>query len=272
MDPGGTLSADELARYSRHILLKEIGGPGQKRLRAARIALVGLGGLGGPAGLYLAAAGVGRLTLIDPDRVEVSNLQRQIQFGSDDLGQPKAEATARRLSLLNPHTDYVPVQAALTPANADGLLAGHDLVLDGTDDFSVRFAVNAAARRLGMGLVSGAIGRWTGQVTRFDFGPNTDGPCYRCLVPDVPPEAETCAAVGVVGALAGVVGSQMALEALRSVTGAGQSLIGRLWVFDALSGNSRILSLPRDPACPECGTRQDEPAVTEASLNASRGV
>jgi molybdopterin-synthase adenylyltransferase len=245
--------SDELARYSRHILLKEVGGPGQKRLKASRVALVGLGGLGGPAGLYLSAAGIGHVTLIDPDTVDASNLQRQVQFQTDDLGQPKVEASARRFRALNPHTDYAPVHAALTPSNADALLAGHDLILDGTDDFSVRFAVNAAARRVGARLVSGAIGRWSGQVTSFDFRPGATSPCYRCLVPEPPPGGETCAEVGVIGALAGVIGSQMALEAIRQITGAGQDLVGRLWLFDGLSGQSRIVALARDPACPECG-------------------
>ena len=191
-------------------MLREIGGAGQQALKAARVAIVGAGGLGAPAALYLAAAGVGTLTLIDPDGVDVSNLQRQVLFETADVGVAKVEAAAARLTALNPHVAVLAMPVALTDANAADLLADHDLVLDGTDNFGARFAANAACVAAGVPLVSGAIGRWTGQVGVF-----AGRPCYRCLVPEIPPEAETCAAVGVVGALAGVIGSMMALEAVK---------------------------------------------------------
>lgn len=241
-------SDDEIERYARHLVLSEVGGPGQQRLRAARVALVGLGGVGAPAALYLAAAGVGGLTLIDDDAVALSNLQRQILFTGEDVGATKAAVGAARLTALNPHVAVAPVVRRLTPENAQGLLSGHDVVIDGTDDFSTRFAVNAACLALNIPLVSGALGRWHGQVGVF-----TGRPCYRCLTPDVPPEAETCARVGVMGALAGVIGSMTALEAIKLIAGAGQPLDGRLLVYDGLSGNARTVRIAPDPACPDCG-------------------
>ena len=238
----------EVARYARHLVLREVGGPGQQALAGASVAIVGTGGLGAPAALYLAAAGVGRLRLIDPDSVDLSNLQRQVLFATADLGEAKVEAAARRLAALNPHVTVEPVQGRLEAANAGDLLAGCDLVLDGVDDFATRFAVNDACLRLGTTLVSGAIGRWTGQVGVF-----AGRPCYRCLVPEVPPDAETCAAVGVVGALAGVIGSMMALEAIKLIAGAGEPLTARLLIYDALSAETRTVGLTADPACPSCG-------------------
>lgn len=241
-------SAEEVERYGRHLVLREVGGPGQQRLRAARVAVVGAGGLGAPAALYLAAAGVGRLRLIDPDVVSLSNLQRQVIYATADVGAPKVERAAERLHALNPHVEVDARPQALTPDTAADLLAGCDLVLDGTDDFAVRFAVNAACVAAGVPLVSGALGRWTGQVGVFE-----GRPCYRCLVPEVPPDAETCAAVGVVGALAGVVGSLMALEAVKRITGAGEALAGRLLIYDGLAGEARTVRIGADPACPTCG-------------------
>lgn len=241
-------SAEEVERYGRHLVLREVGGPGQQRLRAARVAVVGAGGLGAPAALYLAAAGVGRLRLIDPDVVSLSNLQRQVIYVTADVGAPKVERAAERLHALNPHVEVEARPQALTPDTAADLLAGCDLVLDGTDDFAVRFAVNAACVAAGVPLVSGALGRWTGQVGVFE-----GRPCYRCLVPEVPPDAETCAAVGVVGALAGVVGSLMALEAVKRITGAGEALAGRLLIYDGLAGEARTVRIGADPACPTCG-------------------
>jgi len=244
-----SFSADEHERYTRHILLKEIGGPGQQRLKAATLALVGAGGLGAPAALYLAAAGAGRLRLIDDDAVSLDNLQRQIIFRTTDAGAAKVERAAQALTALNPNTRVEAVHARLNESNAHGLLEGADVVLDGTDDFAARFAVNAACRELGIPLVSGAIGRWEGQVAVFTAG----GPCYRCLVPEIPPEAETCARVGVVGPLPGVIGSMMALEAIKLIAQAGEPLIGRLLVYDALNAAARTISLKRDPACSVCG-------------------
>ena len=241
-------SDEEVERYARHLVLREVGGPGQQALKAARIALVGAGGLGAPAGLYLAAAGVGHLRIIDPDVVDRSNLQRQVIYSGTDLGEAKAGATARHLSDLNPNVTFDPVQVRLDAANALDLLRGFDLVLDGTDDFATRFAVNTACVAHGIPLVSGAIGRWTGQVGVFG-----SRPCYQCLVPEIPPDAETCSAVGVMGALAGVIGSMMALEAIKIITGAGQALAGRLLISAALSAEVRTVRLGADPDCPVCG-------------------
>jgi molybdopterin/thiamine biosynthesis adenylyltransferase len=243
-----SFSDEEVERYARHLVLREIGGPGQQRLKAARVLIVGAGGLGAPAALYLAAAGVGVIALVDPDVVDHSNLQRQVIYDSDDAGRVKVEAAGARLVALNPNVEVVRIAERLTAANAGQLVAGHDLVLDGTDDFATRFAVNAACVAEGVTLVSGAIGRWTGQVGVF-----AGRPCYRCLVPEIPPDAETCAAVGVVGALAGVIGSVMALEAVKVLTGAGEPLTGRLLIYDALAAEARTVRIGADPQCPVCG-------------------
>jgi len=243
-----TFSDAEVERYARHLVLREIGGPGQQALKAASVLIVGAGGLGAPASLYLAAAGVGRIVLVDPDVVDRSNLQRQVLYAEADIGAPKVEVAARRLSALNPHVTIEPVLARLDAGNARELARGVDLVLDGTDDFGVRFCVNAACVAEGRTLVSGAIGRWTGQVGVF-----RGRPCYRCLVPETPPDAETCSAVGVVGALAGVIGSMMALEAVKLITGAGEPLAGRLLVYDALAAETRTVRIGADPECEVCG-------------------
>jgi molybdopterin/thiamine biosynthesis adenylyltransferase len=238
----------EIERYARHLVLREVGGPGQQRLKAARVLVVGAGGLGSPAALYLAAAGVGTLILVDPDTVDRSNLQRQILYAEDDIGRPKADAAAERLAALNPHIFVAGDVGAFDDSTADELCSKVDLVLDGTDDFAVRYAVNDACVRHGKPLISGAIGRWTGQVGVFG-----SQPCYRCLVPEIPPDAETCVAVGVVGALAGVVGSMMALEAIKLIVGAGEPLTGRLLIYDALSAETRTVRIGADPECPVCG-------------------
>ena len=239
----------ERERYARHILLKEIGGPGQQRLKAVTVAIAGAGGLGAPASLYLADAGVGRLRLIDDDTVSLDNLQRQIIFRGTDVGASKVQRAQAALAALNDNVAVEIENQHLTTANAAYLLRGADLVLDGTDDFRTRFAVNAAARKLGMPLVSGAVGRWDGQVSVFAQG----GPCYRCFVPEAPPDAETCARVGVVGALTGVIGSMMALEAIKLITQSGKPLLGRVLLFDGLEAEARTIVLNRDPACPVCG-------------------
>jgi molybdopterin/thiamine biosynthesis adenylyltransferase len=243
-----SFSPDEVDRYARQLVLREIGGPGQQKLKAARVAMVGAGGLGAPAALYLAAAGVGALRLIDPDTVALSNLQRQVIYSLDDLGREKTAAAGDRLAALNPNVKLQLRDQAFTETSAGELLADCDLVLDGTDDFATRFAVNAACQARGLPLVSGAIGRWTGQVGVF-----SGSPCYRCLVPDIPPDAETCAVVGVVGALAGVIGSMMALEAVKLITGAGETLTARLLIYDALAAQTRTVRIAADPACPTCG-------------------
>lgn len=238
----------EVERYARHLVLREIGGPGQQKLRAARVLMVGAGGLGAPAALYLAAAGVGVLGLADPDIVSLSNLQRQVLYETADVGRAKVDAAAGRLHGLNPHVQVEAHAVRVEAGNAAQVIAGYDLVLDGTDDFATRFAVAGACVAAGTPLVSGAIGRWTGQVGVF-----TAKPCYRCLVPEIPPDAETCAAVGVVGALAGVIGAMMALEAIKLIAGAGEPLSGRLLLYDALAAETRTVRLAADPACPVCG-------------------
>jgi molybdopterin/thiamine biosynthesis adenylyltransferase len=253
------LLPDQLERYARHIVLREIGGPGQQRLRAAKVAVVGAGGLGAPSALYLAAAGVGRLTLIDHDAVSLSNLQRQVLFRTEDVGRPKVEAAKDALGRLNADVEVVPALGRLEDANAAKLLAGADLVLDGTDDFATRFTVNAAAHALGIPLVSGAVGRWTGQLSTFKSGLTKDKPaaerlpCYRCLVPEIPPDAEACERAGIVGALTGVIGAWMALEAIKEIAKAGESLAGRLLIYDALDARVRTVTLKPDPECAVCG-------------------
>jgi molybdopterin/thiamine biosynthesis adenylyltransferase len=242
-----TFSDDEIERYARHLVLVEVGGPGQQRLKAARVGLIGLGGVGAPAALYLAAAGIGTLRLIDDDTVALSNLQRQIAFDVADIGRPKVEAGAEALTALNPHVRVEPFAGRLTVATAARLVEGCDVVVDGTDDFETRFAVNAACMAARIPLVSGALGRWNGQVGVF-----TGRPCYRCLVPGAPPEAETCARVGVIGALAGVVGSMVALETIKLIAGAGQPLAGRLLIYDGLAGTARTVTVAADPDCPVC--------------------
>ncbi|MEI7573225.1 MAG: molybdopterin-synthase adenylyltransferase MoeB [Phenylobacterium sp.] len=253
MSGPAAFSDDEVERYARHLVLREIGGPGQQKLKAARILMIGMGGLGAPASLYLAAAGVGGLVIVDPDQVELSNLQRQVLFTSSDQGRSKVDAGLRRLTDLNPHVETQALQLAVRPDNAVALIGGFDLVLDGTDDFATRLAVSDACVATGVPLVSGAIGRWTGQVGVFP-----GRPCYRCLVPEVPPDAETCQAVGVIGALAGVVGSMMALEAIKLITGAGESLSGRLLVYDALAAVTRTVRIAADPRCTACGLASSE--------------
>jgi len=243
-----SFSDGEVERYARHLVLREVGGPGQQKLKAARVLLVGMGGLGAPAALYLATAGVGTLGLADADTVSLSNLQRQVLYQTADVGRLKVEVAAERLAAINPHVAVETHPVWLDGANAGDLVSRYDLILDGTDDFSTRFAVSDACVAHGKTLVSGALGRWTGQVGVFQ-----GKPCYRCLVPEVPPDADTCALVGVVGALAGVIGSMMALEAVKLLTGAGQSLAGRLLIHDALSSETRTVRIGTDPACPACG-------------------
>jgi molybdopterin/thiamine biosynthesis adenylyltransferase len=241
-------STEEIERYARHLVLREIGGPGQQKLKAARVLIVGAGGLGAPAALYLAAAGCGFVGIADPDHVALSNLQRQVLYATADVGRPKVEAAAAVLRGLNPHVQVETHPFALKDGSAEALIADYDLVLDGTDSFASKLIINAACRGLGRPLISGALGRWTGQVALFE-----GRPCYQCLMPEAPPEAETCAAVGVVGALAGAMGSMMALEAVKRITGAGRSLAGRLMIFDGLTFESRTVGVAPDPACPVCG-------------------
>jgi molybdopterin/thiamine biosynthesis adenylyltransferase len=249
--PGVTdFSDDEVERYSRQLVLREWGGPGQQKMKRARVLVVGAGGLGGPAALHLAGAGVGVIGLADFDRVALSNLHRQVLFDTTQLGMGKVSAAGQRLAVVNPHTAVEKHPIRVDRGNARGVVADYDLVLDGTDDFATRFAVNAACLVEGKPLVSGAVARWSGQVGVF-----TGRPCWRCLVPEVPPDTETCAAVGVAGPLVGVIGAAMALEAVKLITGAGMPLLGRLMRYDGLSGEARTATVQPDPACPDCGQR-----------------
>ena len=245
------LNPDKISRYARHLTLREIGGAGQNALLAANVAIIGAGGLGGPAGLYLAAAGVGRVTLIDDDVVDASNLQRQVQFRPEDIGKGKAQIMGDALEALNPDCAAARVQARLTPETAEAMLSGHDVILDGTDNFAARFAINAASRALGIPLVSGALGRFDLQLGVFNA--QAASPCYRCFVHEETEDEDNCATHGVLGAMAGMGGSMMAMEAIKQITGAGDVLDGRLYVFDALRGEGRTINLSRDPDCPVCG-------------------
>jgi len=234
-----------LPRHTRQIMLREIGGAGQAKLRDASVRIVGAGGLGGPVALYLAAAGIGRIILMDPDVVEDSNLQRQVQFIESDIGASKVQALAKRLRDMDGSLEIDTVNHSFAGVGSE------DIIIDGTDNFKTRFAVNAASVAAGKPLISGAVAGWTAQVGIFTG--RDDISCYRCFVPDAPPEAATCEAEGIVGAVAGIAGSIMALEAIKLITGAGQPLFGRLWLYDGLAATSRTISIPCDPACECCG-------------------
>jgi len=251
------LSGTELARYSRHILLSEIGIGGQERLRAGRVVVVGAGGLGSPALLYLAAAGVGTLGLIDCDSVDLSNLQRQILYDSGDVSQSKTSAAQRRLSGLNPDIAVVAHAVELGPGNARDILDDYDVVIDGSDRLGTRYLVNDACVLLRKPLVSAAIHRFEGQALTYVPG---RGPCYRCLFPEPPlDEIPNCAQAGVLGVLPGVLGAVQATEAIKLLLGAGEPLLGRLLTFDALEMRFREFSFQRRPDCPVCG---DHPSIT----------
>jgi molybdopterin/thiamine biosynthesis adenylyltransferase len=234
--------------------LPEVGAAGQQKLLNARVALIGAGGLGSPAGLYLAAAGVGTLTLIDDDRVERSNLQRQVLHADARIGMPKTESARVALNALNPSVCVQLQGERLRAANVEALLRGHDVVIDGADNFPTRYLLDAACGRLGIPLVYGAVHRFTGQVSVFDPR-RADSPCYRCLFPEPPSAAEApnCSEAGVLGVLPGVIGLLQATEAIKLVLGVGEPLVGRLLCYDALAARFRELRLPRDTSCPGCG-------------------
>jgi molybdopterin/thiamine biosynthesis adenylyltransferase len=247
-------SDDELDRYARHLVLPDIGGRGQAALKRARVAVIGAGGLGSPCLLYLTAAGVGHISVIDDDVVAISNLQRQILFTTGDAGRAKTAVAVERLGALNPHVAVTPIALRLDAGNAHGLLAGHDVIADGCDSFATRLAVADAAQALGVPLVSGAVGPFDGQVATFK-GYRPGLPCYRCLVGNAHDrDARSCAEAGVLGALTGVIGSLMALEVLRELAGFGDSLAGRLLLYDALGARMRTVRLAKDPGCPGCGS------------------
>jgi adenylyltransferase/sulfurtransferase len=247
------MDSDTLLRYSRQILLPQIDIEGQQRLLDGSAAVVGLGGLGSPVAMYLAAAGVGRLVLIDFDVVEISNLQRQIIHTTADLRRPKVESARDRLTALNPGTRIDLVNEKLDDAGLDEVISGVDVVLDGTDNFTTRFAVNRACYRQRKPLVSGAAIRFEGQVSVYHPG-REDSPCYQCLYRDVGEVAQTCAETGVVAPLLGIIGSVQALEALKILAGVGTDLTGRLLLLDALSMDWQQMRFKRDPQCAVCGT------------------
>nr|WP_070961332.1 HesA/MoeB/ThiF family protein [Hyphomonas sp. Mor2] len=244
-----SLTPDQIERHKRHILLKEIGGPGVSRLRTARVSIIGAGALGGPCALYLAAAGVGEIEIWDDDTVDRSNLQRQIQFSDADLGRSKAHLLRDRLLALNPDVQVTVRENRFST----GETASGDILIDATDNFETRFLLNRVAHESERYLVSGAASRWSGQVAVYASGKLPDAPCYQCFVPDMPPEAEACDDVGVVGALTGIVGSSMAMEVVKLVVGTGDPLIGRLLIIDGLTGETRVLKLRPNPDCPVCG-------------------
>lgn len=253
--PKGLFSDAELERYARHISLREIGGPGQRALKQARVLVVGAGGLGAPVLLYLAAAGVGRIGVIDADAVSLSNLQRQVIHTDARQGMPKVFSAQAAIAALNPHIDVRPYHRMLTEEIAQALFAEYDLILDGTDSFAVRAMINRAAVAVGKPVVAGAISAWEGQVTIYD--PARGAPCMACIFPHAPAPgmAATCAETGVVGALPGVIGAMMAMEAIKRITGAGAGLAGRMMIHDALFGESREIKLARHPDCPVCGEK-----------------
>ena len=249
------LDADELRRYHRHLILPEVGAAGQRRLKAARVLLVGAGGLGSPAALYLAAAGVGQLGVVDADDVELSNLQRQVLYDSNAVGTPKVESAAARLRAHNPHVDVVAHHTRLTSSNALQLLADYDVIVDGSDNFPTRYLVNDACVLLGKPNAYGSVLRFEGQASVFSFG---GGPCYRCLFREPPPAAlvQNCEESGVLGVLPGLIGVVQAAETIKLITGAGETLGGRLLLVDGLRMRFRTIDVARDPECPACGTRE----------------
>ncbi|MFV9504639.1 MAG: molybdopterin-synthase adenylyltransferase MoeB [Oscillochloridaceae bacterium umkhey_bin13] len=255
-----TLSNEEIRRYSRHLIMPEVGMAGQRRLKEGSVLLIGTGGLGSPLALYLAAAGVGHLGLVDFDVVDESNLQRQIVHGTATLGMPKIESAKARLHDLNPLIEITTYETQINSGNALDLMAPYDIIVDGTDNFPTRYLTNDAAVFLGKPNVYGSIFRFEGQATVFS--PKDGGPCYRCLYPEPPPPGlvPSCAEGGVLGVLPGVIGTIQATEAIKLLAGIGESLIGRLMLYDALSMRFRELKLRRNPECPVCG---DQPTIRE---------
>lgn len=244
-----SLTDSQLDRYARHIILKEIGGVGQQALLGATVAVIGAGGIGSPAIQYLAAAGVGKLRVIDDDVVDLSNLQRQTLFGTSDIGRPKVEVAAERVAAMNPDVTVEPVTVRIDAETADALLGDADLILDGCDNFATRLAISDASIRLRAPLISAAVGQFDGQLGLWR-GWEADRPCYRCLVGDDPGMADiSCSDQGVVGALTGVMGSLAAMEAIRAVTGFGDDPAGKLLLVDALAFRFRTVAIPKDPGC-----------------------
>jgi adenylyltransferase/sulfurtransferase len=264
------LSQQEVLRYSRHLIIPEVGLEGQKRLKAARVLMVGAGGLGSPIGLYLAAAGVGTLGIVEFDVVDETNLQRQLLHGTKDVGRKKLDSARDRIHDVNPHVEVVGHEARLTSENALEIIRNYDLVVDGTDNFATRYLVNDACVLLGKPNVYGSIFRFEGQATIFC---TDEGPCYRCLYPEPPPPGlvPSCAEGGVLGILPGLVGVVQATEAVKLIAGIGESLVGRLLLVDALSMQFRTVKLRRDPKCPACGTRELKQLVDYEQFCGIRG-
>lgn len=248
-----SLDDSQIERYARHIVLKEVGGAGQQALLAARVLAIGAGGLGSPLIMYLAAAGVGTIGVVDDDTVSLSNLQRQVLHDSGRVGRPKTESAAESVGRLNRDVRIVRHDMRIDAGNADALVAGYDIVCDGSDNFSTRFAVHDACFRQKKALVSAAVVRFDGQLTVWR-GHEPDRPCLRCLFRDIPEEDVTCAAEGVLGALAGVMGSLQATETIKEILGIGDSMAGQLLIYDGLAATFRKVRIRPDAACPLCGT------------------
>ncbi len=251
--PSDRFTETELDRYARHIVLRELGGPGQKRLKKARVLVIGAGGLGAPALQYLAAAGVGTIGVIDDDVVENANLQRQVIHRDADIGMPKVFSAQQAMEAQNPNVSVLPYNRRLSEEIASDLFGDFDLILDGTDNFETRYLANHTAVALGKPLISGALSQWEGQLSVFD--PAKGAPCYQCIFPEAPAAglAPSCSEAGVIGPLPGVVGSMMAVEAIKVITGAGQALRGEMLIYDALYGESRKITLSKRSDCPICG-------------------
>ena len=257
-------SEDQIRRYARHIILPEVGGEGQARLLASRVLVVGAGGLGSPLILYLAAAGIGTIGVIDDDVVELSNLQRQVLHTTDRVGRAKVDSARQAVAAINPDVRVIPIRARLDRDNARRIIADYPVVADGSDNFATRFLVNDACRLEGRTLVSAAILRFDGQLATFRPG----GPCYRCIYREAPPEGQipTCSQAGVLGAIAGTLGALQATEVLKEILGIGETMAGRLLIYDALSVAFRTVRVARDPGCPLCG---EHPTITDLSAHGS---
>ena len=254
-----TMTNDERVRYSRHLIMPEVGDEGQRRLKAARVLCIGAGGLGSPAALYLAAAGIGKIGIVDLDDVDLSNLQRQILHGTKDVGRKKLDSARDRLRDVNPNIDIAPHECRLSAANAGDIIADYEIVIDGSDNFPTRYLSNDVCVFARKPNIYGAVFRFDGQSAVF--APHLGGPCYRCLFPDPPPpeSVPNCAQAGVLGVLPGIIGMIQAIEAIKLILGTGEPLIGRLLHFDALKMKFREFNVRRDPQCPVCG---DQPTIT----------
>lgn len=263
-----SFSEEQIKRYARHIVLPEVGGIGQEKLINAKVVVIGAGGLGAPLLMYLAAAGVGTLGVVDDDTVDLSNLQRQVIHATDRIGMPKVKSAGEAVSAINPNVSFVPHGTRLTADNVRDLFSEYDIMADGSDNFDTRFLVNDACHLAGKTLVSGAILRFEGQIATFRSGRDDKKPCYRCLYRDKPPSGlvPSCAESGVLGALAGTVGSLQAVEVLKEILQLGDTLSGFLMIYDALAADFRKIKLPRDPTCALCG---DEPSITDLSAYAA---